>query len=181
MRATAKDTPKRREQLSPEQRSVLAAKANTPEANARHAATHAEIKRQREMGPVAYAEEQRALRQKLLDSKRIKTDEMYSEKCELRKTARLYTERAFLVLIAIAEDGQNEAARVKAAETILDRGWGRPVPAEEAKPPLPPTNIHVLFPGAQQQTTFQEADMIESTTTEGTDANSEDTDQTNQD
>jgi hypothetical protein len=39
-------------------------------------------------------------------------------------------------LIEIAEHGENESARVTAANAILDRGWGKPaVPA--AAPDLP--------------------------------------------
>ena len=43
---------------------------------------------------------------------------------------------ALRTLIEIAEHGENESARVTAANAILDRGWGKPaVPA--AAPDLP--------------------------------------------
>jgi hypothetical protein len=37
------------------------------------------------------------------------------------------------VLAGIAQNGQNDAARVSAAVALLDRGWGRP-PQADARP-----------------------------------------------
>ena len=46
---------------------------------------------------------------------------------DVRRLARHYTERAIKVLIAIAEnDEAPESARVSAANSLLDRGHGRP-------------------------------------------------------
>lgn len=45
---------------------------------------------------------------------------------EVRDLARQQTATALRTLIEIAEQGQNESARVAAASAILDRGWGKP-------------------------------------------------------
>jgi hypothetical protein len=44
----------------------------------------------------------------------------------LRSLARGHTALCIKVLAGIAQNGQNEAARVSAAAALLDRGWGRP-------------------------------------------------------
>lgn len=48
------------------------------------------------------------------------------QKLTLEDLARSYTETALNVLVQIAQDGQSEAARVSAANAILDRGYGKP-------------------------------------------------------
>ena len=45
---------------------------------------------------------------------------------EIRELARQHTMTALRTLIEIAERGENESARVTAANAILDRGWGKP-------------------------------------------------------
>ena len=45
---------------------------------------------------------------------------------DLRSLARSYTELAVQTLAGIAQNGQNEGARVSAATSLLDRGWGKP-------------------------------------------------------
>jgi hypothetical protein len=45
---------------------------------------------------------------------------------ELRELARQHTDAALRTLIEIAANGENESARVAAANAILDRGWGKP-------------------------------------------------------
>ena len=45
---------------------------------------------------------------------------------EIRSLARSYTEMAIQTLAGIAQNGEQEAARVRAAEALLDRGWGKP-------------------------------------------------------
>ena len=45
---------------------------------------------------------------------------------EIRELARQHTITALRILIEIAERGENESARVTAANAILDRGWGKP-------------------------------------------------------
>jgi hypothetical protein len=44
----------------------------------------------------------------------------------LRSLARGHTELCIKVLAGIAQNGQNDAARVAAAVALLDRGWGKP-------------------------------------------------------
>ena len=57
---------------------------------------------------------------------------------EIRDLARQHTATALRALIEIAEQGQNESARVAAASAILDRGWGKPaVPViRDDQPPV---------------------------------------------
>lgn len=47
--------------------------------------------------------------------------------------ARSHTEQALKVLVHIAINGQSEAARVSAANAILDRGHGKPVAPVDVK------------------------------------------------
>jgi Family of unknown function (DUF5681) len=54
---------------------------------------------------------------------------------EIRELARLHTATALATLVEICQSGENESARVAAANAILDRGWGKavvPAGAEEA-------------------------------------------------
>lgn len=56
---------------------------------------------------------------------------------ELRDLARQHTQLALQTLIDIAQRGENESARVTAANAILDRGWGKPaVPVAEDDGPM---------------------------------------------
>src|SRR3954447_2268553 len=43
---------------------------------------------------------------------------------EIRELARQHTETALATLVEICQSGENESARVAAANAILDRGWG---------------------------------------------------------
>jgi hypothetical protein len=55
---------------------------------------------------------------------------------EIRELARQHTMTALRTLIEIADHGQNESARVTAANALLDRGWGKPaVPVVAAELP----------------------------------------------
>ena len=45
---------------------------------------------------------------------------------EIRDLARQHTELALGTLAEIAAHGENESARVSAANALLDRGWGKP-------------------------------------------------------
>src|SRR5689334_14270107 len=45
---------------------------------------------------------------------------------EIRDLARQHTDLALRTLTEIAANGENESARVAAANAILDRGWGKP-------------------------------------------------------
>lgn len=44
----------------------------------------------------------------------------------IREKAREHTDDALAVLIGIAKNGESEAARVSAANSLLDRGYGKP-------------------------------------------------------
>lgn len=54
------------------------------------------------------------------------------QKLTLEELARTHTETALAVLVDIARYGQSEAARVSAANAILDRGYGKPRQLEPA-------------------------------------------------
>jgi hypothetical protein len=49
--------------------------------------------------------------------------------------ARAYTPLAIEVLAKVAAHSQSDSARISAATTLLDRGWGKP--ATQESPPLP--------------------------------------------
>ena len=44
---------------------------------------------------------------------------------DIRSLARSYTEMAIQTLAGIAQNGEQESARVRASEALLDRGWGK--------------------------------------------------------
>lgn len=46
---------------------------------------------------------------------------------EIKSLARSYTEMAIQTLAGIAQNGTSESARVAAANSLMDRGWGKPV------------------------------------------------------
>lgn len=52
---------------------------------------------------------------------------------EVRELARQYTASAIKTLVHICEKGKHERARVAAAETLLNRGWGKPLQTVEVK------------------------------------------------
>jgi hypothetical protein len=58
---------------------------------------------------------------------------------EIRELARQHTVMALRTLREIAEHGENESARVAAANSLLDRGWGKP-----AVPVVPPDLPEVI-------------------------------------
>lgn len=45
---------------------------------------------------------------------------------EIKELAQQYTAQALEALVRVMEDGESEAARVSAANAILDRGHGKP-------------------------------------------------------
>jgi hypothetical protein len=45
---------------------------------------------------------------------------------EIRELARRHTATALATLAEICANGENESARVAAANALLDRGWGKP-------------------------------------------------------
>lgn len=46
---------------------------------------------------------------------------------EVREAARAHTKEMIDVLVRIAKSGKTDQARALAANSILDRGWGKPV------------------------------------------------------
>ena len=48
------------------------------------------------------------------------------QRASLEELARTHTELALGVLVKVAQEGESESARVGAANSILDRGYGRP-------------------------------------------------------
>ncbi len=55
---------------------------------------------------------------------------------DLRELARQHTPTALATLVEICQGGENESARVAAANALLDRGWGKPA-APIAGPDVP--------------------------------------------
>jgi hypothetical protein len=87
---------------------------------------------------------------------------------DLRELARQHTEDALATLVEICRNGENEGARIAAANALLDRGWGKPTvpvvawdpPAvitmdfgwkPRAPAPLPPTLYDTRAPGLPQE------------------------------
>ena len=68
----------------------------------------------------------------------------------VRDLARTHTSDAIQTLVSIMRDGRKEAARVAAAQAILDRGWGKAVQdldiAGPAGAPLEIVVRHVRYP-----------------------------------
>ena len=60
-----------------------------------------------------------------------------SNKCTTEQSQRLselaktYTEEALLTLVDVARNGRTDAARVSAANSLLDRAYGKPIVKEE--------------------------------------------------
>lgn len=52
---------------------------------------------------------------------------------EIRSLARSHTEEAIKTLVGIMRNGTTEPARVAAANSVLDRGWGKAVQHIEAE------------------------------------------------
>ena len=52
-------------------------------------------------------------------------------KKDLAEMAKEHAEKALGVLVQIAQGGESEAARVSAANAILDRAYGKPMQAHE--------------------------------------------------
>ena len=50
---------------------------------------------------------------------------------EIRQLARERGPEAIAALVKVMTKGKSEAARVAAANALLDRGWGRPKPSDE--------------------------------------------------
>ena len=68
----------------------------------------------------------------------------------LSELAKTYTEDALNTLIDVARNGRTDAARVSAANAILDRGYGKPAAREEQSVvDLPPVVIQVVQPSEE--------------------------------
>ena len=69
------------------------------------------------------------------------------EKREIAELAKVHTADALRVLVEIAKTGENEGARVSAANSILDRAYGRPKQAiigDDGEPPVRITHIELV-------------------------------------
>ena len=72
------------------------------------------------------------------------TSEQHQRLSELAKD---YTHDALLTLVNVAKNGRSEAARVSAANALLDRGYGRPAVKEDIEHvDLPPLVIQIAAP-----------------------------------
>ena len=56
---------------------------------------------------------------------------------ELRSLCRSYTEEAIRTIAGVMTAGQQEASRLRAAEVLLDRGWGKAVQTHASDPDGP--------------------------------------------
>ena len=54
---------------------------------------------------------------------------------DIREAAQVYSEQALQVLVNVATAGESEAARVAAANAILDRAHGKPKQSTEVSSP----------------------------------------------
>jgi hypothetical protein len=70
---------------------------------------------------------------------------------EIRELARQHTAMALATLAYICEHGQNESARVAAANAILDRGWGKAVTPVQIAPGTPGSDVLAVVTGELPQ------------------------------
>ena len=74
-----------------------------------------------------------------------KTTSVQSQR--LSELAKDYTHDALLTLVDVAKNGRSDAARVSAANALLDRGYGKPAVKEEIEAiDLPPVVIQIKAP-----------------------------------
>ena len=65
----------------------------------------------------------------------------------LSELAKTYTEEALQTLVDVARNGRTDAARVSAANALLDRAYGKPAASEErSRAELPPMVIELTSP-----------------------------------
>ena len=68
----------------------------------------------------------------------------------LSELAKAHTGEALSTLLDVARNGRTDAARVSAANAILDRGYGKPsVREEQSIVDLPPVVIQVVRPSEE--------------------------------
>ena len=67
----------------------------------------------------------------------------------LSELAKTHTEEALETLVDVAKNGRTDAARVSAANALLDRAYGKPSNNEERSiPNLPPMIIELTSPNS---------------------------------
>ena len=68
----------------------------------------------------------------------------------LSELAKDYTHDALLTLVDVAKNGRSDAARVSAANALLDRAYGKPAVKEEKEiVDLPPVVIQLTGPNSE--------------------------------
>ena len=66
---------------------------------------------------------------------------------QLSELAKTYTEDALMALVDVARNGRTDAARVAAANSLLDRGYGKPIAVEGSESEhFAPTIIEIRAP-----------------------------------
>src|SRR3712207_2555127 len=78
------------------------------------------------------------------------------QKLTLEELARTHTDTAVAVLVEVAQHGQSEAARVSAANSILDRGYGNPRQLEPEPTALVPKPEHDAEKAAKEHAEFMQ-------------------------
>ena len=65
----------------------------------------------------------------------------------LSELAKTHTEDALMALVDVARNGRTDAARVAAANSLLDRGYGKPIAIKSSeREPFAPTVIEIRAP-----------------------------------
>ena len=71
----------------------------------------------------------------------------FEQSHRLSELAKTYTEDALMALVDVARNGRTDAARVAAPNSLLDRGYGKPVAIETSEPEtFAPTIIEIRAP-----------------------------------
>jgi len=71
----------------------------------------------------------------------------------LSELAKAHTEAALLTLVDVAKNGRSEAARVSAANALLDRAYGKPAIYQESdQREIPPLIIQLAAPDSAEET-----------------------------
>ena len=75
------------------------------------------------------------------------TNPLLSNLSVYQTLAKAYTEDALQTLVDVARNGRTDAARVSAANALLDRAYGKPVVTEDREiMDLPPVVIELTSP-----------------------------------
>ena len=71
----------------------------------------------------------------------------------LSELAKTYTEEALQTLVDVARNGRTDAARVSAANALLDRAYGKPAIYQESdQREIPPLIIQLAAPDSAEET-----------------------------